>query len=80
MSTSLNFSQDGELFLDHSLSDSGHVDLDNFLSDQREGKSFGSGFVPARRKEQTLWVQVPPVSLGHPHGLDLIKCKNQQQF
>jgi hypothetical protein len=30
-------------------------------------------------KEQTLWVQVPPVSLGHPHGLDLINLKNQQQ-
>ena len=30
-------------------------------------------------KEQTLWVQVPPVSLGHPHGSDLIKFKNQQQ-
>jgi hypothetical protein len=37
-------------FHDHSLSDFGHVDLDNFLSDQHEGKSFGAGFVPARRK------------------------------
>ena len=26
-------------------------------------------------KEQTLWVQVPPVSPDHPHGWYLIKSK-----
>ena len=41
--TSLNFSQDGELFRYHSFSDSGHVGLDNSLFSQHEGKSFGTG-------------------------------------
>ena len=41
--TSLNFSQDGDLFRYHSFYDSGHVGLDYFLFNQHEGKSFGAG-------------------------------------